>query len=117
GTNRREPVLQHAKPVAAKSSGGAARLTSLPTNDDFDGEQMGLQWQWNANHNEAWYTLSARRGFLRLFPQSLPEEDLARAPHLLLQKLPARSFTVETMVELRETHGQSRAGLIVMGAS
>jgi beta-xylosidase len=117
GTNRREPVLRHMKPFAAKPPAGAPTMATLPTNDDFDGERLGLQWQWHANHEDAWYTQRARRGFLRLFPRAVPEGDLARAPHLLLQKLPARSFIVDTVVELRETHGNSRAGLIVMGAS
>jgi beta-xylosidase len=117
GTNRREPVLQQAKPTAAKLPAGAATITSLPTNDDFDGVRLGLQWQWHANHKDGWYTLSARHGFLRLFPQPLPEGDFARAPHLLLQKLPARSFIVDTVLELQETRGQARAGLIVMGTS
>jgi beta-xylosidase len=121
-TGIREPVLRHAKPIAAPQAAPFAPQTS----DDFDGARLGLQWQWQANHHDGWYALDARRGFLRLFPQPIAADNLASlgslgslgsSPHLLLQKLPAQAFVAETVVELAATKGKSRAGLTVMGAS
>ena len=61
--------------------------------------------------------LDARPGYLRLFPRVMPKLDFARAPNLLLQKLPARSFVAETSVELTDSMAKSRAGLVVVGES
>jgi hypothetical protein len=95
----REPVLVHAKPDLP------AQPIALPqTTDEFDGTdgRLGPQWQWHANHGPGWYDLRTRPGWLRLAARPLPEGGLAAAPHLLLQKLPARSFTAETAVDLPE---------------
>src|SRR5262249_31750697 len=95
-TGKREPVLAHAKPAAAPGPVGVPAPS-----DEFAESRLGLQWQWNANHREAWYSLGARSGYLRLFPQP-PTDDLGLAPNLLLQKLPARSFVAETVVEIAD---------------
>jgi hypothetical protein len=43
--------------------------------------------------------------------------DFAASPHLLLQKFPARQFTVETRVELPPTANGAAAGLVVVGGN
>jgi beta-xylosidase len=105
-----EPFLRHAKPRVQSQPGSAPQ-----TSDDFDSPRLGPQWQWNANHNDAWYSTTARPGFLRLFPQALAVSDLALAPNLLLQKFPARAFTAETIVDLAGAAAGTRAGLVVVG--
>jgi len=105
-----EPVLNHEKPDLPT----AAQITP-PTSDEFDGSRLGLQWQWNANHRDDWLSLAARPGWLRLFAQPVPQNDLARAPHLLLQKFPARAFAVKTRVDLQSLAEGTEAGLVVMG--
>ncbi|MBP1208340.1 beta-xylosidase [Duganella sp. 1411] len=104
-----QPVLTHVKPVA-----GAAVKTP-PTSDEFDGPRLGLQWQWNANSNPDWYSLSARPGQLRLFTQAAPDAaDYVRAaPSILAQKPPAPAFVVDTHVQLNDANDGDRAGLIV----
>jgi hypothetical protein len=42
---------------------------------------------------------------------------LSAAPNLLLQKLPAAAFVVETLLELAMAPGSGRAGLVVAGDS
>jgi beta-xylosidase len=105
-----EPVLTHKKPAGTR--GGPAPQTS----DEFFSPKLGLQWQWHANHDDAWYSLSAKKGSLRLFPQPTGE-DFSRIPNLLLQKLPATTFVAETVVRLEGTDERTRAGLVVMGLS
>ena len=106
----REPVAAHRKPATAPQP------VAVPaSSDEFDGPTLGPQWQWQANHDDAWASLGARPGALRLTPRSAPGGDLARAPSLLLQKLPARAFTAETLVEPSGTAGSSVAGLVVTG--
>jgi len=104
-----QPVLTHAKPVAG------APLAAPPTSDEFDGPRLGLQWQWNANPDPRWASLTERPGMLRLRTQSAPAfADYVRgAPSLLAQKLPAPGFVVTTHVTLVDALEGDRAGLIV----
>ena len=87
------------------------------TDDEFDTPKLGLQWQWQANHGGDWYSLVARPGWLRLYPQPAHLRSPGRNPHLLLQKFPARTFTVETSLELAAGHPGEEAGLVVAGRS
>lgn len=107
---RREPVLRHAKPGVP-----AARIEAPVANDEFKAETLNLAWQWQANHRPDFYSLSAAPGFLRLFTLGSEERDLARRPNVLLQKLPARSFEVETAVRLAPDSAGVRAGMVMMG--
>jgi beta-xylosidase len=107
-----EPVLEHPKPAGLVSS-----VVVPETSDDFGAPKLGLQWQWHANHRPGWSTLGARKGFLRLFPQPAPGNAFSKAPHLLLQKLPARAFMAETAVEVEALGLGGRAGIILMGES
>lgn len=106
-----KPVLRHRKPEVGKECVPSAP----PTTDDFQGPQLGLQWQWHANHDDQWYSLSERRRCLRLYPQFVPGSDFRRVANLLLQKFPARRFAMETALEIPAGHRSVHAGLIVMG--
>ena len=104
-----EPVAQTQLPRA-----GIRQPIAIPqTSDDFDAQTMAPQWQWQANHRDDWFSLSARPGWLRLF--SAQETDLQRLPQLLSQKFPARRFEVETLAELSSNETGIEAGLIVIG--
>lgn len=104
-----QPVLTYKKPVAG------AKVEVPPTSDEFDGPALGLQWQWNANGQPGWYSLTERPGMLRLHTAAAPEaKDYVRAaPSILAQKLPAPSFTVNTRVQLNGGRDGDRAGLIL----
>lgn len=107
-----EPVLHHAKPNVPK-----ARVAVPATSDEFSSSKLGLQWQWYANHRDDWHSLSARSGWLRLYSQFAGQDSLARLPNLLLQKFPARSFSVEAAVEFAPHQIGEEAGLAVIGES
>jgi beta-xylosidase len=104
-----QPFLTHAKPVAGSP------VKAPPTSDEFDGPALGLQWQWNANHDPRWYSLSERSGMLRLRTQAAPEAAgyLRAAPSILAQKLPAPAFVVNTHISLNGAVDGDRAGLIL----
>jgi len=108
-----EPVLRHIKPLST----AIGRPTVPQSSDEFDAPGLGRQWQWQANHEENWYRLGERKGWLRLFPHFVPGGHLAQAANLLLQKFPARSFTVETLLEFAPQRSDEAAGLVVMGES
>lgn len=107
-----EPVERHAKPGSAAVPGVRVPQTS----DEFDVAQLGLQWQWNANHRAEWWSLAARPGWLRLYaqPSAVPLNQL---PNLLLQKFPAPGFAVETKLEFSPPQEGDEAGLIISGRS
>ncbi len=111
GDGRGEPVLVHAKPVAATTL-----VIEPPTSDEFASTSLGLQWQWQANPQPAWLSLAARPGFLRLFAQPAAHENLYHAPHLLLQKFPAPEFTITTRMDFHPgATNHPTAGLIIFG--
>ncbi len=114
-----EPVLSFQKPrIASKplSQLIEGSQKSVPqTSDAFDSRKLGLQWQWHANHAEGWCSLEQRPGWLRLFAQPKTVDDLGRTPNLLLQKFPAHTFTVETLVEFAPQNIGEETGLVVAG--
>lgn len=106
-----EPVLRFRKPSTAQSSRGFV----IQTSDEFDRPRLGPQWQWNANHQTDWYSLSAAPGWLRLYGQPAPGGTITMAPHLLLQKFPACTFTAITRLRMPQSPSPSKAGLVVIG--
>jgi beta-xylosidase len=108
-----EPVLVHAMPPTDRRAAPAIPQTT----DEFEAPELGLQWQWNANHKDDWYSLDARPGWIRLYPRVVPDEIIEQMPHLLLQKFPARSFTVEVSLEISAIQPMEEAGLVVTGES
>ncbi len=108
--NAGQPVRRHAKPRGLANQPPKAPQTT----DEFTRSSLGLQWQWNANHRADWYSLTARAGWLRLFPH-VRSTPLSGQVNLLLQKFPARSFTAETQLELSARQSGEEAGLVVAG--
>ncbi|MEI6169279.1 MAG: glycoside hydrolase 43 family protein [bacterium] len=106
-----EPVSEWTKPVLDKSIPVAIPQTS----DTFDSERLGLQWQWQANHDGSWYSLAARPGWLRLYAQPSALTDPCRIPHLLMQKFPARRFSVEARIDFQPAGPGELAGIAVIG--
>ena len=109
GTGR--PVSSWRKPRLSGHETPAAPQTS----DEFDGESLGLQWQWHANSSPDWHSLKEQAGWLRMKPHFAVNGDLLKAPNLLLQKLPSETFTIETRLRLPMECTDLHAGLVVMG--
>jgi beta-xylosidase len=108
-----EPALEFIKPEV-----GFDFLPSVPqTSDEFIAPQLGLQWQWSANHRHDWYSLLSRKSWLRLFAHPVPEDNLSQTPRVLSQKFPAPEFSATTRLELPAQSHDTRAGLVVLGTS
>jgi beta-xylosidase len=108
-----EPVATWQKPAIANNCEKA-----IPqTDDEFDAPKLGLQWQWHANHEDSWASLSARPGWLRLHSLALPGGNLSRAPHFLGQKFPARTFAAETLLDYSAGGRGEIAGLAIVGGN
>ncbi len=105
-----EPVRCYRKPSTVHDQKPFAPQTS----DEFEGDKLGPQWQWHANHRDNWHSLTARPGWLRLFPEAAMDR-LTEQPNLLLQRFPARSFTTETELQFASMQSGEEAGLVVVG--
>tara|TARA_R110002049_G_scaffold993_2_gene7103 strand:- start:45715 stop:47343 length:1629 start_codon:yes stop_codon:yes gene_type:complete len=110
-----EPVMYHKKPNVGKTY----PIETPVESDNFNGFNIGLQWQWNANPNVIWHAKLPGNDYLRLFSIKSVEdsENLWMAPNLLLQKFPAPSFSASIKITLYPEDAVSgkTAGLIIMG--
>ena len=114
GDGTGQPVPAFRKPQVR----GAVVPAAPQTSDEFDGPELGLQWQWNANPSPHWYSLTARRGALRLLPQPLGTSvpaSLWHQPNVLVTRFPAERFTVTALLEVGGTAAGAASGLVVLG--
>ena len=87
--------------------------------DEFNEPRLGLQWQWQADPGPAWAFPFPAKGVLRLMNVYQPEAqpNLWETPNVLLQKFPARNFTVTTRFSPHLLMAGEQTGLVVMGRS
>lgn len=106
-----EPVIQWKKPDIGKTF----PIEVPQTSDEFNGPGPGLQWQWQANPQEKWYSMN--KGHLRLYAVKNISQNgnLYFVPNLILQKFPAPSFSVITKIEFDPDLINEKSGLVIMG--
>jgi len=102
-----EPVITYKKPDV-----GAVYPIDAPEDSDFfEGDKLGLQWQWNANYREDWYSVGG--GKLTLYAQRTePALQLCDVPNLLIQKWPAPEFRITTCLHLESMKDGDVAGMV-----
>lgn len=105
-----EPVLVYKKPEV----GGVYPIEVPAAGDEFEDRKLGLQWQWNANYKEDWYSLTAKEGHIRLYTKK-SNAKLCDVPNLLLQKFPAPDFKATMKLEFTAAAVGDTAGLVVLG--
>ncbi len=109
-----EPVRKWRKPALASSG-----VFQPAESDEFEGVDLGLQWQWHGVPSPYWYFMN--NGSLRLYSVDQVEgwRNLGDSPNLLLQKIPCPTFTATAKIsfvpnpQLKEK-GES-CGLVLMG--
>ena len=108
-----EPVQEWRKPDVGRS----CPILIPKTSDEFEAKELGLQWQWHANPQKTWYSLTELPGHIRLYAvRNLTQRgNLWFVPNLLLQKFPARSFTATTKISFDPDQIEEKSGLVVMG--
>lgn len=72
------------------------KVLQLAESDEFDSNDLGLQWQFEGPWSHYWYYCDARNSRLRLYGPQQPEgfRNISDLQNMLLQKLPAENFTV-----------------------
>ncbi|MDE5705546.1 glycoside hydrolase 43 family protein [Muribaculum sp.] len=110
-----DPVRTYKKPNVGKTYPKATPQES----DEFNDINLGLQWQWHGNPEPWWGYNNVEKGVLSLYsvPVSPNYKSLWDVPNLLLQKIPAPSFTATMKVTLTpdKRYDGERTGLVVMG--
>lgn len=102
-----EPVIEHEKPKVGKEYPAHMPEDS----DDFTQDTLGLQWQWNANYKDDFYSLGDNGLTLHAKPRP---EKLSDAPNLLLQKFPAPFFEADTTLDCTKLEANTEIGLVVL---
>lgn len=111
-----EPVMEFRKPDLPSSG-----VFQPSENDEFSSPSLGLQWQWAAVPSPYWYFPDAADGCLRLYSvqQSDSWRNLWNTPNLLMQKFPAKDFTVTAKISFvpnpQLNQKGENCGLVVMG--
>ena len=119
-----QPVMVHKKPdigdkaiaMAEKfrHENGLADIYAPDASDSFTGEKLGLQWQWNANHSDDWYSMTGHG--IGLYPVDKQQDtSIADVPNLLLQKWIAPEFTAVTELAADAIGEGDIAGMVSLG--
>ena len=119
-----QPVMQHRKPDIGEQAVEAAEnfrhennladIYAPDASDNFTGDRLGLQWQWNANHSDDWYSMTGHG--IELYPVDKPEStSIADVPNLLLQKWIAPEFSAVTELMCATLEEGSVAGMVSLG--
>lgn len=108
-----EPVSSHTMPDVGRKRPAAA----MKSDDEFNGNARGLQWQWHANPSMTWGYPSEALGEYRL--NCIPRPDSMRnlwdVPNLFMQKLPAEEFSATASLKCNLRFNGEEAGMVVMG--
>ena len=113
GDGTGDPVRTFKKPNVGKIYPKA----TPPESDEFNGSELGLQWQWHANYQTSWGFPSGNLGFFRLncIPCPAEAKNLWGISNILLQKFPAEQFTATTKLTFDARFDNEEVGMIVMG--
>jgi len=115
GNGMGEPVDEYKKPDVGKTW----PIATPQTSDEFNGNTLGLQWQWQADPKAYWDFPYEGKGVLRLYCQLLPGDfkNYWDVPNILMQKFPAPEFTAKTKLTFHPYSTGDKVGFIVMGKS
>jgi beta-xylosidase len=113
GDGTGDPVRTYKKPNVGKTY---PKVTP-PESDEFNGSELGLQWQWHANYQTIWGFPSGNLGFFRLncIPCPVEAKNLWDISNILLQKFPAEEFAATTKLTFDARFDKEEVGLVVMG--
>lgn len=107
------PILGDAKDKVPESFDiplAEGRGHGVVSGDDFSGKKLNLDWEWNHNPvDEAW-SLSERKGYLRLKTSKIAQNIFA-ARNTLTQRLQGPTQTSTVLLDLSNMRPGDRAGL------
>lgn len=90
------------------------------TSDEFDSNELGLQWMWNCQPRNDYWSLTEREGFLRLKAfMPVKSDSLDRAGNSLIQRMyRTDGNVVKTKMDISHMEDGEFAGLLyIMGST
>jgi beta-xylosidase len=106
-----QPVDVWKKPNVGKPS----PIMRPPTSDEFKTKSLSPIWQWNHNPVPSAWSLTQRRGWLRLTAQ--PAESLSLARNTLTEKLWDSAGSIDVKMDASRMKDGQRAGFAFMSGS
>ncbi len=91
------------------NTGTYQRIEPPATSDEFKDKKLGLQWQWNHNPDPENWSLTERRGYLRI--RAGVADDLTRARNTLTQRVQGPRSEATTELDLSGLKDGDVAGL------
>ncbi len=82
----------------------------FPTSDEFDKTNLGKQWGWNHNPDSTKWSLTLRRGYLRLNTSGLTENFLMAKNTLTQRPFAKRNQHVPTVATVKMDIGKMKNG-------
>lgn len=110
-----EPVISYKKPNVGKTY----PIETPQESDEFNSQNLGLQWQWEANFKGNWL-MPNHNGNLRLYAIYTDSvKNLWDVPNILAQKFPADEFIATTKLKFTPNPKvqNEKAGLVILGLS
>ncbi len=105
-----EPVNQWNMPIEGQIE------YEILQSDEFTGESLGLQWQWQANPNDRFYSLKEQKGIrLNCVINNSRENLLWYAPNAMTQIPQNPQFTAVTKVHLEGKEDGDMASMGIIG--
>jgi beta-xylosidase len=112
GTGVGEPVMKYKMPLVSNQ----AAAFVMQESDEFNGSELGLQWQWHANPKQGWAFSYPSKGLLRMNSVMDTASNLWQVPNLLLQKLHAEKFTATVKFLFTPKTIGEKFGFVIMGS-
>lgn len=104
-----EPVIIFKKPEIK----GSFTIHTPQTSDDFNSSKLGPQWQWNHNPVDANWSLTERKGYLRL--KSKQADDIIHARNTITQRIMGNKGKINIKLDISFMKENQIAGLTYLG--
>lgn len=105
-----EPVQRWKMPIVT-----GEKPYVIDESDNFDGEKLGLKWQWQAHFKDNFYSIE--NGKLKLNALSYKGENISFAPNVLCQLMKRPNFEATTKVDVSKLLEKDSCGLVITGGS
>lgn len=90
-----------------------AEITGFPTTDEFGETRLAPQWQFNHNPDNSKYSLTERKGYLRLRTATLTD-SLLKARNTVCQRIIGPHSQGTAKIDFRKMRVGDKAGLVVL---
>jgi beta-xylosidase len=111
GSPTGQPVGDYTLPLLSPG----ADAMDPQTSDDFNAETLAPNWEWNHNPDNSRWSLTERRGYLRLHATFSP--DLLHARNTLTENMQDKSLEFTTEMDVQHLANGGRAGISVFEKS